>query len=230
MKKRNLAIFASILIFTLSGLVFAYQHKKNQVTKQAPATKTSDTIEYDYQAYAGDLSLVGPGGNAIDTIPGKEDLKLFAIPVPGILSRSGQPTLAGFEWLKKNGWKSVVDFREDMEKENPYAIDSKLPGFDNLGLNFLSLIIKDGGNFKKEQADQFLKFVTSPENQPVHIHCAAGIGRTGVATALYRYSVQGWSMNKAIEESSLFTKIISKSQRDWLQKWAKDNLPGSYAR
>jgi protein tyrosine/serine phosphatase len=172
--------------------------------------------------------MVGPRGNVPSGAPSKNDFTLFAIPVPGILSRSGQPTLDNFKWLKQNGWKSVVDFREDGEKGNPYALDSKLPGFNNLGLNFLSIPIKDSTVPSNDQADQFLKFVTDPKNQPVHVHCAAGIGRTGIAVALYRYSVQNWPMDKAIEEAGLFTKNINKEQKNWLAKWAASHDPGSY--
>lgn len=41
--------------------------------------------------------LVGPRGNVPDGAPKKKEFKLFAIPVPGALSRSGQPTLANFQ-------------------------------------------------------------------------------------------------------------------------------------
>jgi hypothetical protein len=65
----------------------------------------------------------------------------------------------------------VVDLRQDGEKNNPQAVDSKIPGFSDLGLTFLSLPIKDGGNPTDEQADQFLKFAINPQNQPLEVHC-----------------------------------------------------------
>ncbi|MEI6650692.1 MAG: protein-tyrosine phosphatase family protein [Candidatus Moraniibacteriota bacterium] len=218
-----------------------------EVPKPASVAPTSHTSESSPQAavatpvapaqtaaavskpFTGTVVLVGPDGNVPKGAP-KDGLKLFSVPVPGVLSRSAQPTLDGFTFLKVNGWKSIVDFREDGEKSNPYALDSKLPGFDQLSLKFLSIPIKDGTVPSDAQADLFLKFVTDPANQPVHVHCAAGIGRTGVAVALYRYSVQGWSMDKAIAEAGLYTKNLNSSQQDWLGKWAANHAPGSFAK
>lgn len=216
-----------VAIFTL---VEKKSFSKVEESKIQPVQKNSENPveKNELGRYGSELDLVGPRGNVSDSAPKNGGFDLFAVSVPDILSRSGQPTLEEFEWLKKNGWKSVVDFREDGEKGNPYAIDSKLPGFNDLGLNFLSMPIKDGALPSREQADQFLKFVTDPKNQPVHIHCAAGIGRTGIATALYRYSVQGWPIDKIIEEASLFDKDMKKARQDWLKKWAEDNAPGGY--
>jgi protein tyrosine phosphatase (PTP) superfamily phosphohydrolase (DUF442 family) len=200
----------------------------NEINTSPDANSSSQQPVQNPKQYATNISMVGPRGNVPAGAPKDDSFKLFAIPVPGILSRSGQPSLDDFKWLKQNGWKSVVDFREDGEKSNQYALDSKLPGFNDLKLNFLSMPIKDSTTPSIDQADQFLRFVTDPKNQPSLVHCAAGIGRTGIAVALYRYSVQSWPMDKAIEEAGLFTKNINKSQQSWLNKWAANHDPGSY--
>lgn len=123
----------------------------------------------------------------------------------------------------------MIDLRQDGEK-NDISLDSKIPGFDSLGFNYLELPIQDGSVPSAEQEDQFLRFVLDKENQPVHFHCAAGIGRTGVLMAVYRYSVQGWPMDLAIQEAGLFEKMIGKKQQAWLNKWADEHLPGEYAK
>jgi protein tyrosine phosphatase (PTP) superfamily phosphohydrolase (DUF442 family) len=233
-KKLVLGAMAAVLVaITAFGLLTRQKPgpEADKPKDQTAKTDNGNSTEQDNsQQYANESDLVGPKGNVPDSAPSEKGFPLFAIPVPGVLSRSGQPTLDDFKWLKEKGWKSVVDFREDGEKGNQYAVDSKLPRFNDLGLNFLSIPIKDGGLPSREQADKFLKFVIDPMNQPAHIHCAAGIGRTGIATALYRYSVQGWPMDKAIEEASLFDKSMKKSRQDWLRKWSEDNAPGSYAK
>jgi len=220
-----------VLVITTAGII-GYRSKLSKITGTATSanqnSKPNSHKDNTSKQNNNDPSLVGPGGNVPADAPGKKDFKLFAIPVPGVLSRSGQPTIADFQWLQRNGWKSVVDFRQDGEKGDP--LDSKMPGFSDLGLKFLSLPIKDGTTPSDAQADQFLKFAVDPQNQPVHVHCAAGIGRTGIAVALYRYSVQGWSIDKAIQETALYTKSINQSQQDWLRKWAASHSPGSYAK
>lgn len=219
-RKKTIATLSTVAIFTVGFYVVIASSGQGNLFFRA---------NHDAEVrFADKVYFVGPRGNVPENAPKKKDFKLFAVPVPGVLSRSAQPSLADFLWLKNNGWKSVVDFREDGEKGNQYSIDSKLPGFNELGLNFLSIPIKDGGVPTNEQADQFLKFVTDSHNQPVHVHCASGIGRTGIAVALYRYGVESWPMEKAIQEASLFNKEIGDSQKKWLNQWASEHRPGSY--
>ena len=47
---------------------------------------------------------------------------------------------------------------------------------------------------------QFLKIVTDPANQPVYVHCMGGRHRTGVMTAAYRMTQQGWTADQAFSE------------------------------
>jgi len=165
-----------------------------------------------------EIVFVGPRGNLLKDAPMKYGFWSFAIPLPGAISRSGQPLISEFQWLKKNGWKSIVNLRSDNEY-NEIADDIKIPGFTELDFNYLWLPIRDGSPPTKKQAEEFLNFVTEPKNQPVHVHCRGGYGRTGTLIALYRYEICGWPMEKAIEESRLFHGGVSKSQEKWLKKW-----------
>ena len=47
---------------------------------------------------------------------------------------------------------------------------------------------------------QFLALVNDPANQPVYVHCAGGRHRTGVMTAAYRMSIDGWTSDRAFKE------------------------------
>ena len=166
--------------------------------------------------------LVGPRGNVATSTPKAYGFWSFAVLDNGKLSRSGQPLLSEFKWLKKNGWKSVVDLRVDGEYKE-IGDDRRLAGFKNLKFNFLSLPIKDGGVPTVKQAQQFLQFVTDPKNQPVEIHCRGGYGRTGTLVALYRYVVDGWTMDQAIAESRLYDGGIDASQKQWLLNRVKNH-------
>lgn len=173
--------------------------------------------------------FVGPRENIPDDTPKAYGFWSFAVPVSNVLSRSGQPLMSEFTWLKDHGWKSVVNLRRDGER-GEVGDDAKLPGFTNLGLAYLHFPITDGQPPTEEQAEKFLAFVTDPANQPVHIHCRGGIGRTGTMTALYRYAVQGWPLELAIQESRAFRGGVSASQAKWLEAWTQQHPPGSHAR
>jgi protein tyrosine/serine phosphatase len=146
----------------------------------------------------------------------------FSIVVPGEIYRSGQPTLSEFKWLKNNGWKSIVDLRTFGEYGET-ANDQDIMGFSDLGFNYLSLQIVDNSTPTDRQVEQFIYFVTNPSNQPVEVHCRAGIGRTGIMIAIYRYQVQGWPMEKAIAESKLYSGGVNSVQETWLKHWASKN-------
>ena len=50
------------------------------------------------------------------------------------------------------------------------------------------------------QLTQFLSIVNDPASQPVYVHCVGGRHRTGVMTAAYRMTHEGWSGDQAFKE------------------------------
>jgi protein tyrosine/serine phosphatase len=179
-------------------------------------------VAYTVLASANAPILVGPRGNTATSTPKAYGFWSFSIIDQGKISRSGQPLLSEFKWLKSNGWKSVVDLRVDGEYKE-IGDDRKIKGFNDLKFNFLSLPIKDGGVPTIKQAQQFLQFISDPKNQPVEVHCRGGYGRTGTLIALYRYTVDKWSMAQAITESRLYEGGVDARQKQWLLNWAKNN-------
>ena len=47
----------------------------------------------------------------------------------------------------------------------------------------------------------FLKIVNDPKNQPVYVHCVGGRHRTGVMTAIYRMTVDKWSLGSGVQRN-----------------------------
>ncbi len=124
---------------------------------------------------------------------------------------------AGYESLKKQGFKGIVDLT--MEGTN----DEKFAG--KAGLNLLNLKILDNSAPTQAQMKQFLDFATNPKNQPCYVHCEAGKGRTGVASACYRMAVDGWPPEKAIAEAKKFGLALP-NQTEFLQQFGKDLAAG----
>jgi protein tyrosine/serine phosphatase len=50
------------------------------------------------------------------------------------------------------------------------------------------------------QLAQFLQIVNDPASQPVFVHCVGGRHRTGVMTAVYRITNEGWTGDQAFKE------------------------------
>ncbi len=123
----------------------------------------------------------------------------------------------GYNLLKQQGFKGIVDLT--LEGTN----DAKLA--PKAGLNTLNVKILDNSAPTQAQMKQFLDFATNPKNQPCYVHCEAGKGRTGVATACYRMAVDGWPPEKAIAEAKKFGLALP-NQTQFLEQFGKDLQAG----
>ena len=155
--------------------------------------------------------------------------KSYKVVVPGVLTRSGAPTMSQMKKLRSQGTTSIVKLITTQELAAYKKSDPTVTAeFRALGLRQLSLPIRESYPPTEAEAKRFLSFVKNPKNQPVHVYCRKGHARTGTMVAVYRYSVQGWSMAKAIKEAKRYGSGPSTKQITWLKQWAKNNAPGSY--
>ncbi len=59
---------------------------------------------------------------------------------------------------------------------------------------------------KPEDFREVVRLMADSVSQPVLVHCRAGVARTGASVALYRMSVDGWDIERAINELKTFEK------------------------
>ena len=77
-------------------------------------------------------TYIGPRGGTVTSTPKAYGFWSFSVIDGGKISRSGQPLLSEFKWLKNNSWQSVVDLRVDGEYKE-VSNDQKVKGFKALG-------------------------------------------------------------------------------------------------
>jgi protein tyrosine/serine phosphatase len=151
----------------------------------------------------------------------KTPLTNYGVIWPHELTRSGLPGSGqGWTWLRQQGVRSIVTFRTEND------VDYEKFGFEHVMRIPLSGSIMP----TKEQATAYLKFIQDPANQPVHIHCTAGKSRTGMMAALVRYSIDGWPLQRALDEARQYRdgKDLSSERVAWLRAWANQYPPGSF--
>ena len=140
----------------------------------------------------------------------KYGVKPYRAKVSEGLSRGTRLTDAEFGALRRQGFKSVVNLCLENDDDTARAKAA--------GMTSLRLKIVDNTAPTMVQMKQFLDFATQPANQPVYVHCEQGRGRTGVAAAVYRMAVQGWTPARALAEADRF-KLGIPAQRQFIRSF-----------
>lgn len=109
--------------------------------------------------------------------------------------RGAQPRGSDIASLAALGIKSVIDLTEDGEA---YAAEAGL--VKSQGMKFFRIPMTTRETISQDKIAKFLAIVNDPANQPVYVHCVGGRHRTGVMTAVYRMTQDGWTAAKAFAE------------------------------
>jgi protein tyrosine phosphatase (PTP) superfamily phosphohydrolase (DUF442 family) len=134
--------------------------------------------------YATDVISKGPEGQA-GAIPRFEQV------APG-LYRGGQPTPAGFEFLKWRGIRTVINLREELDEREQV---------EKLGFKYVYIPLDAWDPVSDQALKTFLTVVNTAAYQPVFVHCKRGSDRTGVMIGFYRMAMQGWTADRAYAEA-----------------------------
>lgn len=113
--------------------------------------------------------------------------------------------------LAKRGYKAVLNLRE--ASEDGAQIPESKAAAEAAGLTFIHVPFK-GSAPDDAVADEFLKVVAMPANQPLFINCGSA-NRVGAMWLIKRMVVDKWPQDKAVEEA----KAIGLSSAA-LETWA----------
>ncbi|HZS05241.1 MAG TPA: tyrosine-protein phosphatase [Blastocatellia bacterium] len=107
--------------------------------------------------------------------------------------RGAQPDEEEYSRLAALGIRTIIDLRDDPK-------DYARPMAEQAGLRYINLPMSDKRYPPADAAQRFLEIANNPQNWPVYVHCAGGRHRTGVMTAVYRITVDGWDIDQAYRE------------------------------
>jgi protein tyrosine/serine phosphatase len=126
-------------------------------------------------------------------LPGDVHIPRFA-EVAGGIYRGGQPTRAGFEFLKSRGIRTVINLRLENDEADIVT---------ELGMTYVHIPVSIGpwSRIPESAIQRFFEVLGNPDNFPVFVHCRRGADRTGAMVAFYRTAVQGWTGALAYSEA-----------------------------
>ena len=107
--------------------------------------------------------------------------------------RGAQPGERDFADLAALGVKTVIDLQADGNPLEGRVVEAA-------GMKFHRIAMTTHVPPTGDQLAEFLTLVNDPANQPVYVHCAGGKHRTGVMTAVYRMTHDGWKADRAFTE------------------------------
>jgi protein tyrosine/serine phosphatase len=108
--------------------------------------------------------------------------------------RGGQPKGNDYADLAALGVKAVINLTSDDADPSEKAM------VERAGMRSFQIPMTTHDVPTQAQLDEFRRIVDDPANQPVFVHCVGGRHRTGVMTAVYRMTHDGWDADRAFSE------------------------------
>ena len=152
---------------------------------------------------------------------------------PGVLYRSGQMTVAGFtEAVQQYHIRTIVNAQDEYpDPDSRSAISTIAPsrkascaGNSASIMSFCRRTCCRAVSFPvsgPQTIDKFLALMDDPANQPVLLHCRAGLHRTGVLTQVYRMEYLGYSPREAVDDikANGFGEFVCSSANDYIMQY-----------
>jgi protein tyrosine phosphatase (PTP) superfamily phosphohydrolase (DUF442 family) len=119
---------------------------------------------------------------------------------PGVLYRDGNQSPCQFETaVRKVQPRTVVSLVDENEEadENKPQFQSEKEFLEKKGIRLERIPVRLGGWPTKKDVDRFFEIVNDPQSQPVLVHCAQGVRRTGFMAAAYQMKQMGYDKEQA---------------------------------
>ncbi|PRQ26629.1 putative NAD(+) kinase [Rosa chinensis] len=99
--------------------------------------------------------------------------------------RGGQVTEEGLEWLLEKGFKTLVDLRAEIVKDNIYqaAVDDAIASGK---VELIRIPVEVGTAPSMEQVEKFASLVSDCSKKPIYLHSKEGLWRTSAMLSRWR--------------------------------------------
>jgi uncharacterized protein (TIGR01244 family) len=133
---------------------------------------------------------------------------------------AGAVTPEAVAGIKKMGFASLINLR--LASEQGVDIEAEAAAAKAAGIHFIHLPF-NGSSPDPAAADQFLKIIAQPGNQPAFIHCASG-NRAAAMWMIKRILIDKWDADRASEEATqlgLTSPALKKFVLDYVEAHKK---------
>jgi tyrosine-protein phosphatase SIW14 len=108
--------------------------------------------------------------------------------------RGAQPKGRDYADLAAIGVKTIINLTSDDADANEQSLTERA------GMKYLQFPMTTRVAPTVKMLSEFLAVVNDPASQPVYVHCVGGRHRTGLMTAVYRMTQDGWTADQAFKE------------------------------
>lgn len=131
--------------------------------------------------------------------------------------RGAQPEPGDYQSLKDLGVNTVIDLRNDPTEYEKREVEA-------LGMKYVNIPMSGWKSPKDRDLNAFLSLVDDPATGTIFVHCKAGIHRTGVAGAVYRFNKYGWDYDQAYREMKNYnfsSGLVHGALKSYVKDYAK---------
>ena len=131
--------------------------------------------------------------------------------------RGAQPLESDYQALKDLGINTIIDLRND-------PTDYEKGAAEALGMKYVNIPMSGWKSPQQEDIDTFLALVNNPETGKFYVHCKAGIHRTGVVGAAYRYTKYDWdyaNVYKEMKNYNYSSGLVHGKLGSFVKKWGQ---------
>jgi protein tyrosine/serine phosphatase len=131
--------------------------------------------------------------------------------------RGAQPNPDDYAALAQLGIKTIIDLRNDPTDYEKAAVEAA-------GMKYVNIPMSGWKKPKETAIKQFLDIVNDPDTGKFYVHCKAGIHRTGMTGAVYRFTKYGWDYDKAYREMKNYefsSGLVHGALKSYVKNYAK---------
>ena len=162
------------------------------------------------------LATVSAAQGLSDDAPRFDELPNFHR-VRARLFRGGQPRSGGIRKLAALGVNTIINLRDDDEREIIEEREAQAAG-----LRYFNEPFKRLGRPTDAQIERVLSLIAAPENGVVFVHCEHGSDRTGTVIAVYRIAHDGWTHVQAKREAKRYgMKFWQRGMKSYIDNYSR---------